>query len=61
MSHYWVARARVQQAQRLLEPSGRSVEVIAGDVGFGSATVLREHFAEMVGTSPLRRAFVSLE
>src|SRR5262249_32467788 len=35
----WVARARVQRAQRLLETTRLSVERIASDVGFGSAAV----------------------
>jgi len=55
----WVAEARVRRAQRLLETTGLSVEQVAADAGFGSATVLREHFGCVVGTSPLtyRRAF----
>jgi transcriptional regulator GlxA family with amidase domain len=33
--------------------------MLAGEVGFASAAVMREHFHEIVGTSPLayRRAF----
>jgi transcriptional regulator GlxA family with amidase domain len=55
----WVVRARVHHAQRLLETTKRSVERVAADVGFGSTAVLREHFHEMLGTSPqaYRRAF----
>ena len=57
----WIARARIRQAQRLLETTRLSVEAIAEAVGFGSAPVLREHFRATVGASPLmyRRAFVS--
>lgn len=55
----WIARARVRHAQRLLETTSMSVEQVANEAGFGSATVLREHFGGVVGTSPLayRRAF----
>jgi transcriptional regulator GlxA family with amidase domain len=48
----WLARARVRRAQRLLETTSLSVERVAADVGFGSATVLREQFARVLGTSP---------
>ena len=53
------ARARVRSAQRLLETTRLDVEQVAADCGFGSASVLRQHFAAVVGTSPLayRRAF----
>jgi len=55
----WLAQARVRRAQHLLETTGRAVEQIAADVGFGSATVLRQQFARLVATSPqaYRRAF----
>ncbi|MCU1282022.1 MAG: Transcriptional regulator [bacterium] len=55
----WVTRARVRRAQRLLETTKLSVERVAADVGFGSSTVLREHFGQIVGTSPqaYRRSF----
>ncbi|HYB99415.1 MAG TPA: helix-turn-helix domain-containing protein [Candidatus Limnocylindrales bacterium] len=55
----WINRARVRRAQRLLETTGSPVEAIAEKVGFGSAAVLRQHFAQVVGTSPLayRRSF----
>ena len=55
----WVAAARVRRAQQLLETTGLSVEEVALHAGFGSASVLREHFARMVGTSPVsyRRSF----
>lgn len=55
----WVTRARVRRAQRLLETSDLSVERVAADVGFRSSTVLRAHFGQIVGTSPLayRRSF----
>jgi len=55
----WIAGARVHRAQRLLETTDLSIEQVAAEAGFGSATVLRAHFAGVVGTSPLayRRAF----
>lgn len=55
----WVARARVRRAQRLLETTDLSVERLAAEVGFGSSAVLREHFGQNLGTSPLayRRSF----
>lgn len=57
----WVTRARIRRAQRLLEITRHSVERVASDVGLGSSTVLREHFARLVGTSPqsYRRAFAA--
>ncbi|MBK7858909.1 MAG: helix-turn-helix domain-containing protein [Archangiaceae bacterium] len=55
----WVNEKRVRRAQQLLETSSLSVERVAAGVGFGSATVLREHFGRVVGTTPTayRRAF----
>jgi transcriptional regulator GlxA family with amidase domain len=55
----WVATARVRYAQRLLETTALSVEEVATEVGFRSASVLREHFSGRIGTTPLtyRRAF----
>jgi transcriptional regulator GlxA family with amidase domain len=55
----WIGAARVRRAQRLLETTDLSVEAVAAEAGFGSATVLRERFGRIVGTSPIayRRAF----
>src|SRR5207245_10713471 len=55
----WVARARVRRAQRLLETTRFDVEQVAAKCGFGSASVLRQHFAAIIGTRPLAypRAF----
>jgi transcriptional regulator GlxA family with amidase domain len=55
----WVAAARVRRAQQLLETTRLCVEEVALHSGFGSASVLREHFAGIVGTSPVsyRRNF----
>lgn len=57
----WLLRARIRQAQSLLETSSASVEQIATRVGFGSATSLRDHFQRLVSTTPqaYRRAFRS--
>ncbi|MEQ9495973.1 MAG: helix-turn-helix domain-containing protein [Deltaproteobacteria bacterium] len=48
----WIIRARVRAARRLLETTSLSVEHVATNVGFGSSAVLRQRFAELVGTSP---------
>jgi len=55
----WITRARIRRAQRLLETTELAVERVAAAAGFGSAAVMREHFGEFVGTTPLayRRAF----
>jgi transcriptional regulator GlxA family with amidase domain len=55
----WIARARVRRAQALLQTTAIAVERVAAESGFGSATVMRQHFGEIVGTTPLayRRAF----
>jgi transcriptional regulator GlxA family with amidase domain len=60
--HQWLLRARVQRAQELLEHSELPVERIAEQVGFASATPLREHFQRIVSTSPqaYRRSFRAL-
>jgi len=57
----WIARARVREAQRLLETTTLSVEAVAELAGYGSATVLRDRFAAIVGVSPraYRRSFSS--
>jgi transcriptional regulator GlxA family with amidase domain len=57
----WVATARVRRAQLLLETTPLSIEDIAADAGFRSASVLREHFKNTVGVSPIawRRSFAS--
>jgi transcriptional regulator GlxA family with amidase domain len=55
----FIVRARVREAQRLLETTRMSMEVVAENVGYGSATVFRERFVAIVGVSPLayRRSF----
>jgi len=49
----WIARARVRHAQRLLETTQFGVEEVATESGFGSAAVMRQHFGEIIGTTPL--------
>jgi transcriptional regulator GlxA family with amidase domain len=57
----WIARVRVTRAQRLLETTDRSVEDVAAAVGFQSSTVLRDHFARVLGITPgaYRRSFAN--
>jgi transcriptional regulator GlxA family with amidase domain len=57
----WLHRARVRQAQHLLETTRDPVELIATRVGFGSATAFRDRFKRIAGTSPqsYRAAFQS--
>jgi len=49
----WILGARVRHTQILLETTRLSIEEIAQKSGFGSSTVLREHFRRIVGTSPV--------
>ncbi|MGY5138619.1 GlxA family transcriptional regulator [Streptomyces nigrescens] len=55
----WLHRARVRQAQHLLETTTHSVERIGAQVGFGSPTAFRERFKRTTGVSPqtYRRTF----
>ncbi|MEV7796685.1 helix-turn-helix domain-containing protein [Streptomyces sp. NPDC087512] len=55
----WLHRARIRQAQHLLETTSHSVERIGGQVGFGSATTFRDRFKRTTGVSPqtYRRTF----
>jgi len=57
----WLARQRVARAQELLESTDAPVDEIARLCGFGSAPVLRHHFARQLGTSPVayRRRFAA--
>lgn len=57
--HAWVTSQRVLRAEELLETSDRSVDWIAGEVGFGNAATLRHHFTRVRGLSPqaYRRRF----
>ena len=48
----YLIRTRIRRSQRLLESAADSVEEVAANVGFGSATTFRTAFARVVGTSP---------
>jgi transcriptional regulator GlxA family with amidase domain len=48
----WLHRARIRQAQYLLETTTHAVDRIATQVGFGSPTAFRDRFKRLVGTSP---------
>jgi transcriptional regulator GlxA family with amidase domain len=48
----WLLRTRVRRAQYLLENTDHSVERIAVQAGFGSATAFRERFKHVAGTTP---------
>jgi transcriptional regulator GlxA family with amidase domain len=48
----WLLAARVHCAQELLETTVWSIEQVAYEAGFGSATALRENFRRVAGTSP---------
>ncbi|MFE9093093.1 GlxA family transcriptional regulator [Streptomyces sp. NPDC007264] len=58
----WLHRARIRQAQHLLETTEHSVERIGGQVGFGSPTTFRDRFKRTTGVSPqsYRRTFRSV-
>ncbi|MER8432804.1 helix-turn-helix domain-containing protein [Mesorhizobium caraganae] len=55
----WLAGQRIELAQRLLEATEKSMDMVAFEAGFGSATSLRQHFAARLRTSPAqyRREF----
>ncbi|MFD6421758.1 GlxA family transcriptional regulator [Streptomyces sp. NPDC060198] len=55
----WITQQRVEHARRLLESSGLTVDQIAHQSGFGTATSLRQHFQAALGVPPTvyRRTF----
>jgi transcriptional regulator GlxA family with amidase domain len=55
----WLLHQRVERARHLLERSDRSVDQVAADAGFGSASAMRLHFQAVLGVSPsaYRRTF----
>ncbi|RAJ67066.1 transcriptional regulator GlxA family with amidase domain [Streptomyces sp. Amel2xB2] len=55
----WLTRQRLDRARHLLESSALSVEEVARDAGFGSASSLRLRFQAELGVSPsaYRRTF----
>ncbi len=56
---HWLTGQRVLLAQRLLEETDETLDVVAERCGFGTAAVLRHHFGRLRGTTPqaYRRAF----
>jgi AraC family transcriptional regulator, transcriptional activator FtrA len=57
--YQWLLRQRVARAQRLLETSDASIDLVASESGFGTAANLRKHFRRVLRTSPdaYRRSF----
>jgi transcriptional regulator GlxA family with amidase domain len=57
--HRWITGQRIALAQRLLEETDQTVDVIAARTGFGNAATLRHHFARGLRTTPqgYRRCF----
>jgi transcriptional regulator GlxA family with amidase domain len=49
----WLHAERLAMAQRLLEGSDHSIDVISTQVGFGSPESLRIHFRRAFGVSPM--------
>ncbi|MEV8249693.1 helix-turn-helix domain-containing protein [Microbacterium sp. NPDC076768] len=48
----WLARQRIIHAQRMLEHTDLPLDHIADECGFGSAAVLRQNFARVLGVTP---------
>lgn len=57
--HRWLTHQRLLAAQRRLETSSDSIELVAHAVGFENAMTLRHHFRRAYGTTPTayRRRF----
>lgn len=49
----WLIDARIHEAKALLENGDQSIDVIAGKVGFGTATNLRHHFRQRLKITPM--------
>jgi AraC family transcriptional regulator, transcriptional activator FtrA len=52
--YHWLLNQRINRARELLETTSVPVEHVATNCGFGSATVLRDHFRRIVGVTPTR-------
>lgn len=50
----WLLNQRLALAQRLLETSSASIDLIAQQAGFGSEVSLRQHFSKALKTTPSR-------
>ncbi|THC44490.1 GlxA family transcriptional regulator [Massilia sp. Mn16-1_5] len=48
----WLLSQRLAQAQRMLECTNATIEVVADEAGFGTALSLRQHFRTNLHTSP---------
>jgi transcriptional regulator GlxA family with amidase domain len=48
----WLLNQRMAHAQRMLETSSVSIDVVAQEAGFGTALSLRQHFRAALKTSP---------
>ncbi|MFT4219293.1 MAG: helix-turn-helix domain-containing protein [Microbacterium sp.] len=48
----WLGRQRIIHAQRMLEQTDLGLDRIAYECGFGSAAVLRQNFARVLGITP---------
>ena len=61
--HLWLTQQRILLARRMLESGDDSIDTVAERSGFATATMLRYHFTQIVGTSPsaYRRQFCSRE
>ncbi|MFD7852896.1 GlxA family transcriptional regulator [Streptomyces microflavus] len=55
----WLTQQRVERARHLLETSDLSIDQVARDAGFGTATSLRQHLQAALGVPPTvyRRTF----
>ncbi|MEU1850432.1 helix-turn-helix domain-containing protein [Streptomyces sp. NPDC019990] len=55
----WLIQQRVERARHLLESTGRSVDQVARDAGFGTAQSMRQHLQAALGVTPTayRRTF----
>lgn len=60
---HWVLAQRIALAEQLLESGAASIDEVAERCGFGSAAMLRHHFARLRSTTPTayRRAFAGTE
>ncbi|SFT96751.1 Transcriptional regulator GlxA family, contains an amidase domain and an AraC-type DNA-binding HTH domain [Actinopolyspora lacussalsi subsp. righensis] len=50
--HHWLTTRRVARAQRLLEDTDSTLEVVADSCGFGNAAALRHHFLRRLSVTP---------
>ncbi|WAL95724.1 GlxA family transcriptional regulator [Streptomyces sp. Je 1-369] len=48
----WLTQRRVDRARELLEATDHTVDRVATEAGFGTATSLRQHFVAAVGVAP---------